>query len=325
MHKTADAIVFLKVKKRYQVLLIKRKNPPFQGEWAFPGGFIEDNEDPLDACLRELFEETDLTLNKGQALPLKIRQKSGRDPRGETLTHPFLFVIDNLPTIKAKDDAEVAVWVDLDKIDKLAFDHGAILCEALGELIPLSDPQYKKEGVVFFGGSFNPWHEGHTECVKLFLKDHADKLLIIVPDTSPWKKEVTNDGHFCHYQSLKCLRDKLKDYPVVVYPGFYGQETPNPTAKWFLKVSARKKGLLVGDDQFAVLKNWENASALIAAMDFVFVVPRNLTDNERGLVKNELLSINKKIEIILLSDHEYKHVSSTKLRNGHEKRKLAHN
>ena len=94
MRKTADAIVFHRSKNKYQVLLVKRKNPPFQGELAFPGGFIEANELPLDACLRELYEETDLTLKKEQAISLSIRQKSGRDPRGDTHTYPFLFVID---------------------------------------------------------------------------------------------------------------------------------------------------------------------------------------------------------------------------------------
>ena len=319
MHKTADAIVFFKSQTRHKVLLIKRKNPPFQGEWAFPGGFLEHHEDPLDGCLRELYEETDLLLKKEQAIVLEVRQKSGRDPRGETHTYPFLFILDSCPPIKAKDDAQRAVWVDLVKIEKLAFDHGAILCEALGRLFPLLDTPFPTEGV-FFGGSFNPWHEGHNACIKLFLKAHQDKLLVIVPDTSPWKKEVITEEHFCYYQAFKHLQAQLKPNEVVIYPGFYGKENSNPTANWFLKITARKKGLLVGDDQFAALKKWENAPALMAAMDFLFVVPRDLNDNERGLIKNELLIMNKKMEITILADHEYRHVSSTKIRNGHETR-----
>ena len=42
------------------LLFIKRKNPPFQNCWAFPGGFIDYNETPLEACVRELREETGL-------------------------------------------------------------------------------------------------------------------------------------------------------------------------------------------------------------------------------------------------------------------------
>ena len=41
-----------------QVLLIKRKNEPFKGHWAFPGGFMEIDEDAATAARRELLEET---------------------------------------------------------------------------------------------------------------------------------------------------------------------------------------------------------------------------------------------------------------------------
>ena len=37
--------------------MIRRKNDPFKGFLAFPGGFIDEGEDPKDACLRELKEE----------------------------------------------------------------------------------------------------------------------------------------------------------------------------------------------------------------------------------------------------------------------------
>lgn len=41
-----------------EVLLIRRANPPRQGEWSLPGGRIERGERAADAALRELREET---------------------------------------------------------------------------------------------------------------------------------------------------------------------------------------------------------------------------------------------------------------------------
>ena len=37
---------------RLQVLLIERDEPPWQGQWALPGGFVRENEDLHAAALR---------------------------------------------------------------------------------------------------------------------------------------------------------------------------------------------------------------------------------------------------------------------------------
>ena len=55
---TSDAVIFHKNEGEIKLLLIKRKNPPDQGRFAFPGGFVDDRELVIDACQRELEEET---------------------------------------------------------------------------------------------------------------------------------------------------------------------------------------------------------------------------------------------------------------------------
>ncbi len=43
-----------------EVLLV---NPNYRDNWLIPGGMVEDNESPHNACLREIKEEIDLTLS----------------------------------------------------------------------------------------------------------------------------------------------------------------------------------------------------------------------------------------------------------------------
>ena len=55
---TTDIAIFSIIEKNLKVLLIKRKNPPFQDKWAIPGGFVDYNEELETAAKRELKEET---------------------------------------------------------------------------------------------------------------------------------------------------------------------------------------------------------------------------------------------------------------------------
>mgnify|MGYP001029232555 CR=1 FL=1 len=55
-----------------------------QGDWAFPGGFVDYGEDPSKAALRELLEETNLV---GQDAKLvAVAGAPDRDPRRHTVS-----------------------------------------------------------------------------------------------------------------------------------------------------------------------------------------------------------------------------------------------
>lgn len=58
-----DTVVFCGPSEARKVLLVRRAADPFQGQWALPGGFVDEGEKPVDAARRELAEETGFVLS----------------------------------------------------------------------------------------------------------------------------------------------------------------------------------------------------------------------------------------------------------------------
>ena len=159
---TVDAIPFARKPDGLRVLLIRRKNPPFQGCWALPGGFLDLDEELADAAARELAEETGLT-------PLAMRQlstygKIGRDPRGRTISVAFIAAIAPDAEPRAASDAASLAWHDPNNPPEMAFDHDEILRDAVGWLrANLDDVEFP---VALLGG--NPSPENIDEIRRLF-------------------------------------------------------------------------------------------------------------------------------------------------------------
>ncbi len=97
-----------------EILLVKRGKEPGKGKWALPSGFIEIDETPKKACLRELKEETGL---KGEVVRLvgvysqksllyrnvliigyEVKASGSLSPGSDSLEAEF-FPLDNLPDI----------------------------------------------------------------------------------------------------------------------------------------------------------------------------------------------------------------------------------
>ncbi len=132
---TVDALVIV----NDYILLIQRNNTPGKGLWALPGGFVDSGEFIAQATTRELYEETNIELSLEQ-LALSRRGSfvfdyPSRSVRGQTITHAGLFVIDgmeDLPAVKASDDAKSAKWVHIQSItqdfyDRMFEDHYQII------------------------------------------------------------------------------------------------------------------------------------------------------------------------------------------------------
>ena len=125
---TADSVVFCNGSDGLSVLLIERANDPFKGCWAFPGGFMDMEENAEDCAKRELKEETGMEVRSLEYLG--TFSEVNRDPRGRTITIAYYAVVEKSDVIGA-DDASRAKWFPIDSIPSLAFDHEEILRVAL--------------------------------------------------------------------------------------------------------------------------------------------------------------------------------------------------
>lgn len=133
---TVDMLIFtVDIKGGLELLLIRRKNPPYKDCWAIPGGFVEMTESLDEAAARELKEETNI-----DGLHLEQLYTFGavdRDPRTRVISVAYFSLVPKEKLkVKAGDDAADAAWYKIsmdkdelkfDKDIELAFDHEDVI------------------------------------------------------------------------------------------------------------------------------------------------------------------------------------------------------
>lgn len=146
---TVDNVILGWENDQVKLLLIQRKANPFRGKYALPGGFIDKNEDTLEAVIREVKEEVSIQLDSDCVEQLKTIATPNRDPRTWIITVAHLTYLPDMSQVKvvANDDARSAEWVSLEvtkegelrlfgkkgqlDLSELAFDHKEIIEEAV--------------------------------------------------------------------------------------------------------------------------------------------------------------------------------------------------
>lgn len=130
---TVDIVLSCRVDDQVNILLVQRAEPPFQGSWALPGGFVDIDETLEAAAARELEEETGL---RGvQLTQLRTYGDPGRDPRGRVISVVYC---GELPAGKLEQglpgsDAAQVRWFPISELPLLAFDHLEIIQESLAQ------------------------------------------------------------------------------------------------------------------------------------------------------------------------------------------------
>ena len=114
-----------------KVLLVKRKNEPYKGDWILTGGALYNNEDLEAGARREILEKTGIE-------NIEIEQfqtfgKVDRSPVMRMIAVAYIGIIDcnRVKVIRETTNTSNADWFPIDKIPGLGFDHEEILNEAL--------------------------------------------------------------------------------------------------------------------------------------------------------------------------------------------------
>lgn len=103
-----------------QVLVVRRANPPLQGEWSIPGGLVETGETTREAITREIREETGLTIEPVELV--EVFERILRDANSRVRYH--FVVIDYLcrivsGNVRSGSDVSEIRWARLEDLQIL--------------------------------------------------------------------------------------------------------------------------------------------------------------------------------------------------------------
>lgn len=122
---TVDAVILCEEGDELNIVLVQRKNDPYQYKWALPGGFLEVDESLEEAVARELKEETGLDIS--DFTQIGTFGTPGRDPRGRIISVAFMAKTNFMEDLNAGDDAQAVAWFNTGRLPSMAFDHMEII------------------------------------------------------------------------------------------------------------------------------------------------------------------------------------------------------
>lgn len=170
------------------------------------------------------------------------------------------------------------------------------------------------EEICFFGGSFNPWHEGHSACIQLLRKNIP---LIVIPDHNPQKELQSIENKATSFSDIENILNKF-DQRSFLYPGFATKNEVNPTTQWVQELKKShpqlRISLLMGHDTFEKIDTWIDGHKLLLCLHKLYVASRLETTIIKTQQINNLRALAPSLEISFLGHHEFEDLSSTKIR-----------
>lgn len=131
---TVDAVIFQISNGALEVLLLKRPDEPFKGEWALPGGYNAEGETTTTALRRIVSQKAGIDIEKDLRYieQLYTFDTVARDPRGHAVSVTYMGCGRD---ITPRDAGSNVAFLDVDNLPDLAYDHANIIQYARERLI----------------------------------------------------------------------------------------------------------------------------------------------------------------------------------------------
>jgi nicotinic acid mononucleotide adenylyltransferase len=224
---------------------------------------------------------------------------------------------ENIPSLKKIDSNIADLYVDLkdavkghswtywrEAYDLMGKDFNPLIAALMWSPLSVgSDLELPKTSeITIYGGSFNPFHQGHKACLDLC----PSKNILLVPTLNPYKESRPKN-------LAKLFLDLSLNY--LTYPGELTINRSPYVVDWLPEWSGRYLvNFLMGDDTFVSLSTWLKYKDVLGMFKKIYVVERN---QSKELIVEKIdyyQSINPSLEVEILYGNNYSHLSSSQLR-----------
>ena len=217
----ASVIIFKKNKNNIDVLLERRGSTPNQHKWALPGGHVEKGERIPEAAVREIQEETSLTIREDDLTFI-----AHHDYEGKRDKFNFIFATEykGKEEVVAGSDAEYLEWIDINRIPVLVWNNYHYIKKAFKRLFSEDMPVSSERGLlIVFEGLDGVGKSTQVEKLGAYLRKHDEEVVLtkwsdgdlMSPVIKKFKDKISMDSKI---YSLIHATDLLERYEGIVLP-----------------------------------------------------------------------------------------------------------